>query len=175
MTDHLRRLPDGFPNFKGKKVKTKLTKRLRAAKKRELDELVLRNMRLVRLEDQYCRVPDCGCRKFIDLEVAHTQHRGAGGNPTGDRSDPKMMVLTCRSRHRTSRISIDAGTLRPVPLTKDGTRGPCAWEVDRRALTMSRAQMGTDPAEWVEFAREAWPHVVLTKDEKLIARILEVR
>ena len=173
MGEHLSKLPPGFPNFKGKPKKTKLTKRLRAAKKRELDEEVQHNMRMVRLEDQYCRFIGCGCRKFFDLEVAHLMHRGAGGNPSADRSDPGLMILLCKVRHRTGRFALDNGTIEIRPLTADGTRGAVSFWIDKRRFTMSLAQMGTGEPEWVEVAREAWPHVIGWTNQELLSQIRE--
>lgn len=169
------RLPEGFPNFKGRKLKTKITKRERRKKASELSDLVVRNMRLVRLEDAYCRFIGCDCEKFLNLEVAHLRHRGAGGNPTGDRSTPDLMILFCKKRHQTGRISIDKGTLDVRPLTAQGTRGACSFWIDRRALTMSLAQLGTGEADWVEVAREAWPHVVAWQDDVLLQQVRNLR
>lgn len=173
MKDRLGKLPDGFPNFKGKKPKTE--KKRRAAKRRVLDDGELRNMRMVRLEDQYCRFIGCGCRRFFDMEVAHLKHRGAGGNPTGDRSDPGLMILLCKLRHRTGRFALDNGTVDIRPLTADGARGPVAFWIDKRRFTMSLAQMGTGEPEWVEVAREAWPHVIAWADQELLEKIREAR
>lgn len=169
------RLPDGFPRFKGKKRKTKITKRERARKARELGDVELRNMRLVRLEDGYCRCPDPDCERILNLEVAHLKHRGAGGNPTGDRSAPGLMILLSKRRHKTGRISLDNGTLDIRPLTAQGTRGACSFWVDERALTMSLAQLGTAPPVWVELAREAWPHVWEWTNEELLTSVRRLR
>lgn len=172
MKGHLLHEERPWPRFKNEKRRTE--KMRRASKKRLLDDLVLRNMRMVRLEDMYCRIPECACRRFVDTEVAHVEHRGAGGNPDASRSDPSKMVLVCRPRHKGSKISIDAGTLRPVPLTADGTRGALLWQIDRRALTMSMAQLGAGEPEWVDFAREAWPHIVQWVDDAIVAKLREI-
>ena len=112
------------------------------------------NMDAVRREDKYCRFPWCGCRKFkLTLHVAHLHHRGIGGNPKGDKSDPSKMILLCSARHRENAISLDRKTLRIRPLTDKGTRGPCAFDVDMRTY---RGQGGE--SEWSEVARETALH-----------------
>ena len=104
----------------------------------------------VRKRDKRCRVPLCGCKTFgLALHVSHSQHKGMGGNPAGDRSAPELMVLVCSARHRENVISIDRGTLRWRPLTKKGADGPIAWDVDLVAL---HGKHGA--ANWVEVARE---------------------
>jgi hypothetical protein len=93
----------------------------------------------VRKRDKGCRFPLCGCRRLgLRLEVAHgvlddpkSQHKGMGGNPKGDRSDAKLMVLLCDHRHQFSVWSAHAGTLRAVARTADGFDGPVTWQVQQ--------------------------------------------
>lgn len=113
-------------------------------------------MRAVRQADKTCRFPWCGCRRFkLALHVAHAvQHRGMGGNPKGDRSDPSGLILVCAARHRQNVISLDRKTLKAVPLdARRGLRGPVKWLIDLRAY---RGQAGA--ATWFEVAREKAPH-----------------
>lgn len=141
----------------GTMFKVPLARKVRSTLKRRIevnDEQ--RQMRAVRQEDRFCRFPWCGCRKFkLALHVAHTQHRGMGGNPKGDRSDPKLMILLCSARHRENLISLDGKTARIEPLTPDGMRGPVRWLVDMRAF---HNEVG--PAKWVEVAREKARHTL---------------
>lgn len=114
-----------------------------------------RKKREVRLRDKYCRFPLCGCRKFgLAPHVSHSKHKGAGGNPTGDRSAPELMVLVDAARHRENRMSIDRGNVRWDGLTKNGSNGPIRWWVNVAAMTNPHAE-----PRWVEVAREIAPHV----------------
>lgn len=107
-----------------------------------------KHKRAVRTRDKRCRFPLCGCAKFkLGLHVAHLQHKGAGGNPKGDRSATHKMILLCSARHRENRISLDRGTIRIRPLTLAGTAGPCVWDVDTRDRPSTHAQ-------WTEVGRE---------------------
>lgn len=117
------------------------------------------NMRRARRRDGYCRFPGCPCETFrLVLEVAHAaQHRGMGGNPAGDRSDPSKLILMCVARHRANRISVDKGTLRIRPLNKRaGYGGPCAFDVDKRELLGLYA---VARPLWMELGRETARHV----------------
>lgn len=92
------------------------------------------NMIAVRNEDQVCRFPFCACRHepFAPtsiLEVAHLYHRGMGGDPSGARSTPDKLILLCRGKHQELPVSLHKGTLKIVPLTDKGTRGPCRFDI----------------------------------------------
>jgi hypothetical protein len=113
----------------------------------------------VRRRDKRCRFPQCGCRQFgLRLEVSHAVHKGAGGNPKGERSAPDLMVYVCSARHRENRMAIDRGTVRWRPLTAEGANGPIAWEIDGEALQpfvlVGRPAVFL-PHGWVEVARES--------------------
>lgn len=111
------------------------------------------NKAAVRFRDKFCRFPLCGCRKFkLTMAVAHRRHKGAGGNPEGDRSKPDGLIYLCSARHRENRISLDRYTLRIKPLTRHGYSGPCAWSVDVRAMGCA-AIMAFRP-QWIEVGRE---------------------
>lgn len=125
----------------------------------------------VRGRDKYCRFPLCGCKRFaLALHVSHQKHKGMGGNPKEDRSDPALMVLVCSARHKENRISIDRGTVRWRALTDDGAAGPIAWAVAARALYGSRVGR----AEWLELARETAIHVyepIASRQRAILERI----
>lgn len=112
----------------------------------------------VRTRDGYrCRFPLCGCSKWkIRLEASHARHKGMGGNPAGDRSEAKGMVLLCVHRHQHGAVSIHKGTLRPDFLTPYEFDGPVAWLVDVEVLFPSRYVGGSVPLSdrWFEVARE---------------------
>jgi len=110
----------------------------------------------VRKRDRFCRFPLCGCRRLglalkASPEVSHNRHKGAGGNPTGDRSLASGLILLCRHRHQDGAVSRHAGTLRAVALTAEGMNGPIAWVVDASAVypELKPFEIG-----WFEIARE---------------------
>lgn len=123
----------------------------------------------VRKRDKYCRFPLCGCKRFgLAMHVSHLKHKGAGGNPKEDRSEPELMVYVCSARHRENRFAIDQKTIRWRALTKDGANGPIAWDIkvaDLRRLNpdscalMLMAVRELHRAEWFELARETAIHV----------------
>lgn len=84
-------------------------------------------MASVRKQDGQCRYPLCAHRtKKPRLECAHMEHRGMGGNPTGDKTQPEKLITLCFIDHG----AFDRGELDIIPLSADkGTRGPCSWHV----------------------------------------------
>lgn len=143
------------PHFKelgSKKVATGLKREKRAAKEKT-------KKTTVRGRDKYCRFPLCGCKRFrLALHVSHQRHKGMGGNPKEDRSEPELMVLVCSARHRENVMSIDQKTIRWKALTPDGADGPIAWDVDARAL-LGLARFKAGRGDWMELARETAIHV----------------
>jgi hypothetical protein len=135
-------------NFKPARVSEATRRRAKHARlKRE--EMV--NKQEVRDRDVLCRFPRCTCfHKNLRLDVSHSEHKGMGGDPTGERSAPELMVLLCHERHMNARISVDKKTLRWIPLTDDGAKGPIAWEVN-----VGRLSGGALADEWIELARES--------------------
>lgn len=127
----------------------------------------------VRREDGYCRFPLCGCKRAgLARHVAHLTHKGAGGNPKGERSDSKLMIYLCAARHRENRISLDRKTMRVKPLTPAGTRGPCAFEIDVREL-----QEPCWTCRWFEVARETARHVfapMTTEQRRLLEQLADM-
>lgn len=126
------------------------------------------NKKEVRRRDQYrCRFPLCGCKKLglkLDarLEVSHDRHKGMGGDPSGERSIPKVMILLCLHRHQDGIFSRHKGTLRARPLNyAAGNDGPVVWELNLDTLSyytelLSPAVKRAANAQtgWVEIARE---------------------
>lgn len=137
----------------GRPFKKGITARRREAKNRRLKREERENKAKVRARDGAgrghqaelygrCRFPLCGCyMKNLFVEVSHQEHKGMGGDPTGERSTPEKMMCLCNWRHKEARFSIDKGTLRWLPLTDQGANGPVAWEINL-------------PSGWIEFARE---------------------
>jgi hypothetical protein len=106
----------------------------------------------VRIRDKTCRFPRCGCQRRafrLRLEVAHIEHKGAGGNPDGTRSTEGGMVLLCSHRHQHGAVSLHKGTLKVHFLSRRMFNGPVAWLLNR----------GPDSV-WRELARESRPGVL---------------
>lgn len=141
-------------------------KRARARESRRRKDEVLEHMQAVRERDRYCRFPMCGCRHFgtySPMTVSHDTHRGAGGNPAGDRSLPDAMIALCFWRHQDGKIARDRKNLRIRALTPAKNRGPVAFEIKRSALVVPEllrimADPETPTSEWIEVARERAPH-----------------
>lgn len=110
----------------------------------------------VRKRDKRCRFPMCGCKKFhLRLDVSHKEHKGMGGNRTGDRSQPEKMIYVCSARHRENRFSIDRGTIEWRPLTIDGANGPVAWYADVDTQGLGFAELGISTTDgWFLLATE---------------------
>lgn len=111
----------------------------------------------VRKRDKGCRFPLCRCRRVgIRLEVAHTDHRGMGGNPAGDRTDPATMVQLCAWRHTQGVFALDKGTLRWVPMSTLGANGSIQWQIDKALVDYMRSGIGPRPTEpvWMQLALE---------------------
>lgn len=115
----------GFPKPTGSR---KVARGLKRLKRKATEDAT---MKVVRGRDKYCRFPLCGCKRFgLRLEVSHQKHRGMGGNPAGDRTDTRTMVLVCSARHRENKYSLDRGTIRWRGITAAGADGPIVWEVE---------------------------------------------
>lgn len=117
------------------------------------------NKGIVRRRDRSCRFPLCGCRRLglkLDArkEVSHQKHKGMGGDPTGERSLPALMIWLCKHRHQDGAVSIHKGTLKARPLTKDGMNGPIAWDVDSETLFPGMYHGVNKELRWFEVARE---------------------
>jgi hypothetical protein len=122
----------------------------------------------VRERDRFvCRFPLCGCdRTGYALECSHDVHKGAGGDPTGERSTMDAMILLCAWRHKEAPISRDRKTLRCLPRTNAGNNGPVRWLLERDAFDDLMTEAGIHyPANlsyepdykgrlWVKIARE---------------------
>lgn len=151
----------GFP-----KSTTAARKKAREQTRRERVNHEQINKARVRRRDRGCRFPLCGC-KAIKLqlisatEVSHQRHKGAGGNPDGDRSLSSGMIQLCRHRHQDAIISRHKGTMRVRELTPFGCDGPVAFDVRTDTLKaligLYRDPMpilGLNRAEWTEVAHE---------------------
>lgn len=126
-------------------------KRERARKRVERATKEKDNKKASKKRDGYrCRFPLCGCRKIgLRLESSHWEHKGAGGDPRGVRSELSNLGTLCSHRHKDGPVSIDKGTLRPVFLTRFGYNGPIAWEINLAAYT---GKYGAD--SWYRVATE---------------------
>jgi len=151
-------------NFKPSRTKRKIAQRVAKLKlqTKEKDEKAK-----VRMRDKWhCRFPLCGCRgpavrTWMRLEVAHLVHKGMGGNPKGDRSTADQMIYLCEHRHQHGGVSLHKGTLRIVPLTREGTNGPVRFLV-------------TAGTRWTEVAREKSVGVLDTDRGVQLATLLKL-
>lgn len=115
------------------------TARRRAQRRRELTAAERAAKEKVRDRDKHCRFPRCGCisggysMKDI-LTVSHDRHKGMGGDPTGEKSQPELMLSLCKWRHQDAPVSKHAGTMRTRYLTLEKNNGPLLFEVDLAAV-----------------------------------------
>jgi hypothetical protein len=74
-----------------------------------------------------CRVPRCEhAPRKPRIEVAHQNHRGMGGNPTGDKTTRQTCIALCWLHH----CDYDWKTLVDLdirPETAQGFDGPCSY------------------------------------------------
>jgi len=143
------------PNWKPSRTARQIKKRDATIKLKTGED---REKRKARARDLHrCRFPLCGCRRLVlPLEVSHDQHKGMGGDPTGDRSLANVMTLFCRHRHQFGAVSRHKGTMRTRYLTSAKANGPLAFDVDLSVGEFPRAP-GT---VWFEVARESKPQVL---------------
>lgn len=124
-------------------------KRHRAVSRAELDAKAE-----VRARDGQCRFPACGCATHgFALHVAHGKAKGAGGDPTGQRSVPSNLVYLCSARHLANPISLHQGTLQILPRSKEqGFGGPCTFLVRKSLLQPFFPDQ--EWGDWYEVGRE---------------------
>lgn len=135
------------------------------------------NKKAARRRDRGCRFPLCGCKKLklpLRLEVAHSKHKGMGGNPAGDRSVTELMVQLCDHRHQHGIVSLHKGTLRADYLTAAGFNGAVSWLVDVETLGPGAFACVDAEMRWVEVARESRPGVLeaLTGTQQRLLKLL---
>ncbi len=136
-------------NFKGPRTTTATLRRRKHDRLKHTED---KNKEFVRERDRVCRFPLCPCFEFgLFLEVSHAEHKGMGGDPTGERSSPAGMLLVCNYRHKEAKYSLDKKTLRWLPLTDQGANGPIAWEIDLAVFSNGVL------AGWLELAHEITP------------------
>lgn len=71
------------------------------AKRAEVEKHERHEMEAAKARDHHkCRVPRCEF-KGLAIEAAHlrSQHRGMGGNPSGDRTERKTIISLCIRHH----------------------------------------------------------------------------
>jgi hypothetical protein len=161
------------PMWKGTKEEARAE---RDREKQSVKDKEDRNKTLARKRDQsMCRFPRCAChQKRLVPEVAHVAPKSAGGDH-GLRSGTDNLICLCRLRHRESRISIHAGTLRVEALSVDGMNGPVRWWVNVAILDNPFAKL--EDADWQCVAEESSVRVLKppTADQgALLERIKEL-
>lgn len=130
----------------------------RARRRRQLDEDERKHKAFVRdVRDKQCRFPLCGCRREgmgfkAVLTVSHDEHKGMGGDKTGERSQAWNLLLLCKWRHQDAPVSRDRKTMRTRYLGDSGNNGPIAFDVDLAAVYPGL--YGGRSGVWMEVARE---------------------
>jgi hypothetical protein len=145
------RCKPGVSNFKPSKMVARVATHL---KRRGIDRKEDANKTKARKRDGHtCRFPLCVCRKVnYGLHISHfAQHKGSGGDPSGERSALKFLIAVCAPRHRESRMSIDKRTIKVTPLTAAGANGPVRIFVDVNALDKGIA---SKKPKWVAVGTE---------------------
>lgn len=163
------------------KKKAGPTARARKAKSRKLTIGERVNKEKVRLRDDVCRFPLCGCKqghghamKRVPT-VSHDRHKGMGGDPTGEASRPELMLLLCKWRHQDAPVSRHAGTMKTTYRTELKNDGPLIFAVDLFAVYPG---LYSRPGAWLEVARESEPGVLepLTLDgEQVLNDLAEMK
>lgn len=154
------RQPDTFPVraaasfFKGSKEEARAE---RDKVKQDVKDTESRNKSLVRKRDgSVCRFPRCAChQQRLAPEVAHVIPKASGGDH-GNRSGTDNLICLCKLRHKESRISIHAGTLRVEALTVKGMNDVVRWWVNVAVLADPYA---TEPG-WQCVAEESQVRVL---------------
>ncbi len=98
----------------------------RRERKAELTRHEQRGMQAAKKRDGgVCRWPRCYYHKHrgIPVDACHMVHRGAGGNPSGDRTQRHLIVTLCRIHHG----QYDAAKIEIEPLTEQHADGPLAF------------------------------------------------
>jgi hypothetical protein len=99
-----------------------LEHRKKTADEKRAEQKVMADTKL--RDSKVCRVPFCEfVAQKLPIDCCHSQHRGAGGNPSGSRTERKLMFAGCRAHHG----QYDAGLIDAEPLTADLFDGPVAW------------------------------------------------
>lgn len=90
----------------------------KAAERKVMDEAV-------RLDEHRCRVPRCPfMSRKPKIDPCHVQHRGMGGDPTGERTTVDSIIALCRPHHG----QYDTGLLDFQPVDgQGGTRVAQHW------------------------------------------------
>jgi hypothetical protein len=110
----------GFP--KPAKGTHWLEGRKRRADRKAAEDAVMRE---AKQRDGYtCRWPKCEYMpKKPRIECAHLEHRGMGGNPSGDRTQRHKLITLCVVHHG----MLDGPNYEIEPVTSAGTDGPVAF------------------------------------------------
>jgi hypothetical protein len=168
------------PMFKGTKAEARAKTDEKKQQRRDYED---KNKTKVRKDDDWtCRFPRCACvKKRTHPDVAHDEHKAMGGDPLMQRSGVHNLICLCPARHKESRLSLHAGTIRMEYLQSIGTRGAVRWWVDATAIDTPIAKRQRGDERWVVVGTEElttdkprrW--VPFTKDQAaLLERIAEL-
>ena len=106
------------PMWKDEPGEYRLEKRRVVRKRKATEQAVIESAK--RRDHYRCRWPGCLWRD-LRVEGAHaTEHRGMGGDPTGERTQRHLIITLCLRHHK----RFDAHRLDVVFLSERGTDGP---------------------------------------------------
>ena len=114
------------PNWKPAKGTFKKERR---AKQARVDREERARKQQSKERDEFrCRWPRCHCGNRVaeNVESAHLEHKGIGGDAQLIRTTVDKLITLCPVQHRGPR-GFDQGWLDIVPLTDAGTSGPCLY------------------------------------------------
>ena len=117
-------LPMGTAPPKPQKGEAILERRERRA---DLKAHERKEMDAARRRDRGCRWPGCDCKRLhLTIHVCHRIHRGAGGDPSGERTQRKLLISLCAIKH----AQWDGGLIDVRPVDEaEGFNGPAEFYI----------------------------------------------
>lgn len=117
-----------FPtNFKPARGTALLESRDRRAKRTAAEQKAMQAA--LKRDGRKCRFPACEFRsKRLPIDPCHAfQHRGMGGDPSGERTSRALIVSLCRAHHGQLDWGVGATEIQIEALTPERADGPLAF------------------------------------------------
>lgn len=112
----------GSATPKPEKGTSQLAHRSRTASAAKLEKEAKRASKV--RDKQLCRFPHCEFRtQNLTMHSAHLTHKGMGGDEKSIRTQLDSLITLCSKHHG----RFDAGQFDIIPLTPEGTNGPCGF------------------------------------------------